>query len=148
LAIGLLRRPEVSVALRLFWLVADPLMPMKPSHPRAVIDVSALLFNCTLTADRFGGARIASMSVSKHRPQHPDDRRRQVVEYGAAANTANPARQGAFSKRLLQPAKTDVLLLDDWGWVQSTAPPARTLMGIVDDHAAHKATIITSQPPI
>lgn len=55
---------------------------------------------------------------------------------------------GVFGKWLLQLAKTDVLLLDDWGMGAIDSATRSDLLEIIDDRAAHKATIITSQLPI
>lgn len=55
---------------------------------------------------------------------------------------------GAFGKWLLQLAKTDVLLLDDWGMGAIDSATRSDLLEIIDDRAANKATIITSQLPI
>lgn len=55
---------------------------------------------------------------------------------------------GTFGKWLLQLAKTDVLLLDDWGMGAIDSATRSDLLEIIDDRAAHKATIITSQLPI
>lgn len=55
---------------------------------------------------------------------------------------------GTFGKWLLQLAKTDVLLLDDWGMAALDAQTRADLLEIIDDRAASKATIITSQLPI
>ena len=55
---------------------------------------------------------------------------------------------GAFGKWLLQLAKTDVLLLDDWGTGAIDSATRSDLLEIIDDRAASKATIITSQLPI
>lgn len=55
---------------------------------------------------------------------------------------------GTFGKWLLQLAKTDVLLLDDWGMAALDAQTRADLLEIIDDRAANKATIITSQLPI
>jgi DNA replication protein DnaC len=55
---------------------------------------------------------------------------------------------GAFGKWLLQLAKTDVLLLDDWGMGAIDSATRSDLLEIIDERAAHKATIITSQLPI
>lgn len=55
---------------------------------------------------------------------------------------------GSFGKWLLQLAKTEVLVLDDWG-VASLDPNTRSdLLEIIDDRAAHKATVITTQLPV
>ncbi len=55
---------------------------------------------------------------------------------------------GTFGKWLMQLAKTDVLLLDDWGMAAMDAQTRADLLEIIDDRAATKATIITSQLPI
>ena len=44
--------------------------------------------------------------------------------------------------------KTDVLLLDDWGMAGIDAQTRADMLEIIDDRAANKATIITSQLPI
>lgn len=55
---------------------------------------------------------------------------------------------GTFGKWLLQLAKTDVLLIDDWGMVGIDSQTRADLLEIIDDRSANKATIITSQLPI
>jgi DNA replication protein DnaC len=55
---------------------------------------------------------------------------------------------GTFGKWLIALAKTDVLLLDDWGMAGMDSQTRADLMEIIDDRAANKATIITSQLPI
>lgn len=55
---------------------------------------------------------------------------------------------GAFGKWLIQLARTDVLLLDDWGMGAIDSATRSDLLEIIDDRAANKATIITSQLPI
>jgi DNA replication protein DnaC len=55
---------------------------------------------------------------------------------------------GAFGKWLLQLAKTDVLVLDDWGMGAIDSMTRSDLLEIIDDRAGHKATIITSQLPV
>lgn len=55
---------------------------------------------------------------------------------------------GTFGKWLAQLARTDVLLLDDWGMGAIDSATRSDLLEIIDDRAAHKATIITSQLPI
>jgi DNA replication protein DnaC len=55
---------------------------------------------------------------------------------------------GGFGKWLVQLARTEVLVLDDWG-VASLDPNTRSdLLEIIDDRAAHKATVITTQLPV
>ena len=55
---------------------------------------------------------------------------------------------GSFGKWLLQLAKTDVLLLDDWGMGNLDSATRSDLLEIIDDRAANKATIISGQLPI
>ena len=55
---------------------------------------------------------------------------------------------GTFGKWLLQVAKTDVLVLDDWGMGAIDNTTRSDLLEMIDDRAASKATIITSQLPI
>ena len=55
---------------------------------------------------------------------------------------------GTFGKWLIQLARTDVLLLDDWGMTGLDSQTRADLLEIIDDRAANKATIITSQLPI
>lgn len=55
---------------------------------------------------------------------------------------------GVFGKWLIQLAKTDVLVLDDWGMGAIDSVTRSDLLEIIDDRAANKATIITSQLPI
>ena len=55
---------------------------------------------------------------------------------------------GGFGRWLLTLAKTDVLVLDDWGVSVLDASMRADLLEIIDDRAAHKATIITTQLPI
>jgi len=55
---------------------------------------------------------------------------------------------GSFGKWLVQLAKTEVLILDDWG-IASLDPATRSdLLEIIDDRAAQKATVITTQLPV
>ena len=49
---------------------------------------------------------------------------------------------------MIQLARTDVLLLDDWGMTGLDSQSRADLLEIIDDRAANKATIITSQLPI
>jgi len=55
---------------------------------------------------------------------------------------------GVFGKWLLHLAKTDVLLLDDWGMGSIDSATRSDLLEIIDDRAGTRATIITSQLPI
>jgi DNA replication protein DnaC len=55
---------------------------------------------------------------------------------------------GAFGKWLIQLAKTDVLVLDDWGMGAIDSMTRADLLEMIDDRAGNKATIITSQLPV
>ncbi|MBP6781647.1 MAG: IS21-like element helper ATPase IstB [Ottowia sp.] len=55
---------------------------------------------------------------------------------------------GTFGKWLIQLAKTDVLLLDDWGMAALDSQTRADLLEIIDDRSGTKATVITSQLPI
>lgn len=55
---------------------------------------------------------------------------------------------GTYAKWLLQLAKADVLVLDDWGLVGLDEMTRQALMEIVDDRAGVRATIVTSQLPV
>jgi DNA replication protein DnaC len=55
---------------------------------------------------------------------------------------------GAFEKWLLQLAKTDVLVLDDWGMGAIDSMTRSDLLEIIANRASSKATIITSQLPV
>jgi len=54
---------------------------------------------------------------------------------------------GTYSKWLAQLAKTQVLVLDDWGLVGLDALTREALMEILDDRAGARATLVTSQLP-
>jgi len=55
---------------------------------------------------------------------------------------------GGFRRWLQQLAKTDVLVLDDWGTGAIDAATRADLLEIIDDRASQRATIITHQLPI
>ncbi|MDY7545063.1 IS21-like element helper ATPase IstB [Glaciimonas sp. CA11.2] len=55
---------------------------------------------------------------------------------------------GSFGKWLLQLAKIDVLVLDDWGMGAIDSTTRSDLLEMIDDRAANRATIITSQLPV
>ena len=55
---------------------------------------------------------------------------------------------GSFRRWLQQLAKTDVLVLDDWGTGAIDAATRADLLEIIDDRSAQRATIITHQLPI
>lgn len=55
---------------------------------------------------------------------------------------------GSFSRRLAQLAKTDVLLLDDWGLNTMDQAARADLLEVLDDRVGTRSTIITSQLPV
>jgi DNA replication protein DnaC len=55
---------------------------------------------------------------------------------------------GRFPKLLLQFAKTEVLVLDDWGLAPLTAEFRHDLLEILDDRHGRRATLVTSQLPV
>ena len=55
---------------------------------------------------------------------------------------------GRFSKLTQQLAKTDVLLLDDWGLEKLSLGQRNDLLEIMEDRHGSKSTLITSQLPI
>lgn len=55
---------------------------------------------------------------------------------------------GTHMKQMLALAKTDVLILDDWGLIDLVAEHRRDLLEILDDRHDRKSTIITSQLPV
>lgn len=55
---------------------------------------------------------------------------------------------GGFRRWLLQLAKIDVLILDDWGTGSIDATTRGDLLEIVDDRVGQRATIITHQLPV
>jgi len=54
---------------------------------------------------------------------------------------------GRYGKRLTMLAKTEVLMLEDWGLAPCRDENRRDLLAIVDDRHDRRATIITSQLP-
>ena len=55
---------------------------------------------------------------------------------------------GGFSRWLAAVARTDVLVLDDWGVAALDGPTRADLMELIDDRAGTRATIVTSQLPV
>jgi DNA replication protein DnaC len=55
---------------------------------------------------------------------------------------------GSFGRRLIQIAKTDVLILDDWGLSPLDQSARADLLEVVDDRVGTRSTIITSQLPV
>lgn len=55
---------------------------------------------------------------------------------------------GSYLKRMAEIAKTEVLLLDDWGLTKLTAEQRHDLLEILEDRHGHRSTLVTSQLPI
>lgn len=55
---------------------------------------------------------------------------------------------GSYAKTLSELAKTDVLVIDDWGLAPLTDESRRDLLEIVDDRHGCRSTLITSQLPV
>jgi DNA replication protein DnaC len=54
---------------------------------------------------------------------------------------------GSFGKLLIQLAKTDLLIIDDWGLDVLSQQQRNDLLEIIEDRHGHGATLITSQLP-
>ena len=54
---------------------------------------------------------------------------------------------GSFGKRLTALAKTDLLILDDWGLAPLDQSERNDLLEVLDDRVATRSTLITSQIP-
>ena len=55
---------------------------------------------------------------------------------------------GGFTRWLATVARTDVLVLDDWGMAALDGPTRSDLMELIDDRAGTRPTIVTSQLPV
>jgi len=55
---------------------------------------------------------------------------------------------GRYPKVVKKLARTDVLILDDWGLSKLTAPQRRDLLDILDDRHERRSTLVTSQLPV
>lgn len=55
---------------------------------------------------------------------------------------------GSFGKRLLALAKTDLLIVDDWGLAPLSQAERNDLLEVLDDRVGTRATLITSQLPV
>jgi DNA replication protein DnaC len=55
---------------------------------------------------------------------------------------------GRYPKLLATLAKTDVVILDDWGLAKLTAEHRRDLLEILEDRHGTRSTLVTSQFPI
>jgi DNA replication protein DnaC len=55
---------------------------------------------------------------------------------------------GSFGKRLASLAKTDLLILDDWGLAPLGQTERNDLLEVLDDRVGTRSTVITSQLPV
>ena len=55
---------------------------------------------------------------------------------------------GRYPKVMRKLARTDVIILDDWGLSKLTAPQRRDLLEILDDRHEQRSTLVTSQLPV
>lgn len=55
---------------------------------------------------------------------------------------------GSFGRLLTQLARTDVLVLDDWGMTPLDQAGRHDLLEVIDNRSSTRSTIITSQLPI
>ena len=55
---------------------------------------------------------------------------------------------GSFGKRLLALAKTDLLILDDWGLAPLGQAERNDLLEVLDDRVGTRSTLVTSQLPV
>jgi len=55
---------------------------------------------------------------------------------------------GRFPKLMASYAKTDLIVLDDWGLSSLDATARRDLLELLDDRHGHRATLVTSQLPV
>ena len=60
-------------------------------------------------------------------------------------HTRTDGRYPLLMKKL---ARTDVIVLDDWGLAKLTAPQRRDLLEVLDDRHNRRSTLITSQLPV
>ena len=54
---------------------------------------------------------------------------------------------GSFGKLLMQLAKTDLMIIDDWGLEVLTQPQRNDLLEVIEDRHGEGSTLITSQLP-
>ncbi|MEA3275569.1 MAG: IS21-like element helper ATPase IstB [Pseudomonadota bacterium] len=55
---------------------------------------------------------------------------------------------GSYARLMTQLAKTDLLILDDWGIQKITAPQRNDLMEVIEDRHGLRSTLIASQLPV
>jgi DNA replication protein DnaC len=55
---------------------------------------------------------------------------------------------GRFTRLMAGFAKTDLIILDDWGLAKFTAEQRRDLLELLDDRHGNRSTLVTSQVPV
>jgi len=55
---------------------------------------------------------------------------------------------GSYGKLMLDLARTDLIILDDWGLAAMTKPQRHDLLEILEDRHGIKSTLVTSQLPV
>ena len=70
------------------------------------------------------------------------------VPRAKAAVMAIAKGDGRYSKVLATLAKTDVLIIDDWGLAKLTTENRRDLLEILEDRHGSRSTLATSQLPV
>jgi DNA replication protein DnaC len=55
---------------------------------------------------------------------------------------------GSFGRRLMQLARVDLIVIDDWGLAVPSAAERSDLLELLDDRVGSRSTLITSQLPI
>ena len=55
---------------------------------------------------------------------------------------------GRYPKVMKKLARTDVVILDDWGLAKLTAPQRRELLDILEDRHERRSTVVASQLPV
>lgn len=55
---------------------------------------------------------------------------------------------GSYGKKMMELARTNLIILDDWGLAPMTRPQAQDLLELLEDRHGLKSTIVTSQLPI
>ena len=55
---------------------------------------------------------------------------------------------GSYGRKLMALAKTDLLLLDDWGLAPMTSEHSRDFLEILDDRYDRRSTLVVSQLPV
>ena len=55
---------------------------------------------------------------------------------------------GSYGKTMIELARTQLIILDDWGLAPITRPQAHDLLELLEDRHGLKSTIVTSQLPV